>query len=284
MKNMQGELNYLEILETVLEQGILVPNRTGISAYVVPHLVLQHDMSLGFPLLTTKKMAWKTSKVELEGFLAGITDKKWYQERGCTIWDEWCNPKKIPDGLSDADRKAFQLQETDLGPIYGSQWRNFNDQGYDQLKTIVNKLKTNPTDRRMLCSAWNPLVLDEQALPPCHVMWEVTVVNDTLNLCWFQRSVDVFLGLPYNMCFYALLLHLLAKEASLKEGKLSGFLDNCHLYENHVEQAKIQLSRKPFQLPTIETTNFDSIFTWTHKQTKLLNYQSHDKISAEVAV
>jgi thymidylate synthase len=282
--SVNGEIQYLDILRTILEKGTLVPNRTGISAHTVPHMMIQHDMSLGFPLLTTKKMAWKTIKVELEGFIKGITDKKWFQERGCHIWDEWCNPKLIPAGLSDEERKKFQLNESRLGAVYGSQWRNFNGQGYDQLNSIIETLKKSPLDRRMLCSGWNPLALDEQALPPCHVLFHLTVIGNILNLCWFQRSVDVQLGLPFNLASYGILLHLLAKEAGLREGTLTGFLSNCHIYENHVEGTKIQLSRIPLPLPQIETTKFTSTLGWEAQDTILKNYFSHDKISFEIAI
>jgi len=281
---MHGEENYLQIFKTILEDGVLIPNRTGISAYTVPHMMIQHDMNLGFPLLTTKKMAWKAMRVELEGFIKGITDKRWYQERGCHIWDEWCNPKKIPSGLSIEEKKKFQLNEFDLGKIYGSQWRNFNEQNCDQLRNIINILKTNPNDRRMLCSAWNPLVLDEQALPPCHYAFHLIVINDTLHLCWNQRSVDAMLGLPMNLASYGLLLHLLCKESGYKEGILTGFLSNCHIYENHIEGAKEQLMREMLQLPTVETLKFISIFEWDHKDTLLQNYKSQDKIVFEIAV
>lgn len=275
---------YLSLLNEILTKGTLIPNRTGISAYTLPHMMLQHSMQDGFPLLTTRKMAFKTLKVELEGFLNGVTDKRWYNERGCKIWNEWCNPKKIPIGLSDADRKQFQLQEPDLGYIYGYQWRNFNHAGLDQLKSVVDTLKNNKYDRRMLCLSWNPLALAEQALPACHILWHVTVVEDTLNLCWFQRSVDFVLGLPTNTASYALLLHLLCKESGLKEGTLTGFLSNCHIYENHVDGVKEQLTRKPHLLPTIETSNFTSIYNWKHQDTSLVDYQCHDKISFEIAV
>jgi len=215
MKN--GEVEYLKLIKEILDEGILSSNRTGIRAYTVPHMMLTHNMQLGFPLLTTKKMAWKSIRVELEGFIKGITDKRWYQERGCHIWDEWCNPERLPVGLNNEQRKAYQLQEAELGPIYGAQWRNYNNQGYDQLKVIVDKLKSDPTDRRMVCVAWNPLVLQQQALPPCHYTWQVTVTGDYLNLCWGQRSCDFLLGVPFNIASYGLLLHLQIGRASCRE-------------------------------------------------------------------
>ena len=187
--------------------------------------------------------------------------------------------------------------ERDLGPIYGFQWRHFNadyrghdadhtDEGIDQLKQLVEKLKTNPYDRRLIVTAWNPGKLHEMALPPCHYSFQITVINNKLNLLWNQRSVDTMLGLPFNIASYALLLHLLAKEADLAEGRLIGFLADTHIYVNHVDGAKEQLSRDPklYPLPQIKTDNFTSIFDWTAGDTQLLNYQSHPKINFEIAV
>jgi thymidylate synthase len=284
---MNIEEQYLHCLSFIIETGTKIPNRTGVEAYTVPHLMLHHDMAAGFPLLTTKKMAFKSIKVELEGFIKGVIDKRWYQERGCHIWDQWANPKKIPSDISSEEKKKLQAQETDLGPIYGFQWRSFNGSELpeaDQLKTIVDRLKTDPYDRRMLCSAWNPLHMAEQALAPCHVLWHLTVIKNKLNLCFFQRSVDMFLGEPFNIASYALLLHLLALESGLKAGQLTAFLSNCHIYENHVSVVKEQLQRKPYYFPLISTNSFSSIYEWDHSKTNLLGYKFHPKISAEVAI
>lgn len=292
INELHGESQYLTLAKNILKNGKLTSNRTGISAYTIPPTMIQHDMNLGFPLLTTKKMAFKSIKVELEGFIKGITDKRWYQERNCHIWDEWCNPQKIPLGLSDIERKEFQFKEWDLGPIYGAEWRNFNNSGYDQLKIIVETLKTNPYDRRMVCSAWNPLVLDQQALPPCHYSFQVSVIDNFINLAWTQRSVDFCLGLPYNLASYALLLLLLCDQANYekdlyKPGIITGFLTNCHVYENHLEGIKEQIIRTPYKLPWISANTNSisySIFDWNNEYTKLENYQFHPKISFEVAV
>lgn len=275
--------SYLDALKVVLEEGELTPNRTGISAFVYPHLIIRHDMKDGFPLLTTKKMAWKSIKVELEFFIKGLTDKKWLQDRGCHIWDEWCNPSKIPSGLCSEDRKKFQLEEFDLGKVYGYQWRKFSDVS-DQLANIVYDLKNNSTSRQMICSAWNPNQIKEQALPPCHVMWHVFVTNNKLHLSWFQRSCDFFLGVPFNLASYALLLHLLCKESGYTPGVVTGFFSNAHIYENHVDAVKKQLERDPFALSQIETLKFSSIFDWEYIDTKLINYQSHLSIKADIAV
>jgi thymidylate synthase len=286
---------YLDIVKTILEKGELKHNRTGIDTIAVAGTMFEHDMSQGFPLLTTKKMPFKIIATELEFFIKGITDKKWLQERGNHIWDEWASPKKVPYG-NDEETKKKMAEERDLGPIYGFQWRRFNtdykgydenySEGVDQLKRVVDTLKTNPNDRRMIVSAWNPCKIGEMALPPCHYSFQVTVINGKLNLLWNQRSVDTMLGLPFNIASYAILLHLLAKESGLKEGKLVGFLADTHIYVNHTDGAKEQISRDTnlYPLPKIETENFTSIFNWRAEDTKLINYQSHPKISFEVAV
>lgn len=286
---------YLEIVKTILENGELKHNRTGIDTIAIAGAMFEHDMSLGFPLLTTKKMPFKMAATELEFFIKGITDKKWLQERGNHIWDEWASPMKIYYG-NDEETKAKMKNERDLGPIYGFQWRHFDADykgydaehsgGIDQLKRVVETLKTNPDDRRMIVSAWNPRKINEMALPPCHYGFQVTVINGKLNFLWNQRSVDTMLGLPFNIASYAILLHLLAKEAGLQEGKLVGFLADTHIYVNHVAGAKEQLARDAnfYPLPRIETDNFTSIFDWRAEDTKLINYQSYPKISFEIAV
>lgn len=287
---------YLEIVDKVLKEGILCPNRTGVSAYTIAGATFEHDMEDGFPLLRTKQMGLRNISSELEFFIRGITDKNWLKDRKNHIWDEWAKPQLAPYG-HDEESKKKMMEERDLGPIYGFQWRHFNapyttydanyeGQGVDQLKNIVETLKTNPRDRRMIVNAWNPQQINEMALPPCHYGFQTTVINGKLNLLWNQRSVDTMVGLPYNIASYALLLHLLAKEAELKEGKLVGFLADVHIYENHVEGAKLQISRDPelYPLPKIETENYNSIFNWSYKDTKVLGYQSYDKISFDIAV
>lgn len=287
---------YLDIVEKILKEGKKVETRTGIKAYTIAGAIFEHDMSKGFPLLTTKKTPFKLVATELEFFIKGITDKKWLQDKNNHIWDEWAKPQLAPYGHDDESKKKM-LEERDLGPIYGFQWRHFNapyenyntnytGKGIDQLKKIVETLKTNPRDRRMIVSAWNPQQFGEMALPPCHYSFQITVIEDKINLLWNQRSVDTMLGLPFNIASYALMLHLLAKETGLKEGKLVGFLADVHIYENHIDGAKEQLTRDPekFPLPTIETENWQSIFEWEAANTKLLNYKSYDKIPFEIAI
>lgn len=287
---------YLDIVKKVFDEGVIKMPRQGIEAYTMAGAMFEHNMAGGFPLLTTKKVPFRLVATELEFFIKGITDKQWLIDRNNHIWDEWANPKKAQYGHDETAKKRM-AEERDLGAIYGFQWRHFNakydnydtdytGQGVDQLQKIIDMLKTNPNDRRMIVSAWNPLMLDQMALPPCHYLFQVTVVDGKLNLMWNQRSVDTMLGLPFNIASYALLLHLLAKETNFQEGKLVGFLGDVHLFINHVDGAKEQLTRDPnkYPLPTIETKKFKSIFDWQATDTELINYQSYPSIKFEIAV
>ena len=221
---------YLDIVRHVLDFGDPKHNRTGTDAISVPGAMFEHDMSRGFPLLTTKNVAFRLVASELEFFIKGITDKDWLRDRNNHIWDEWCSPEKV-EYAHDAGTQQQMMNERELGPIYGWQWRNFgagyvsHDSlpagcGVDQLKNVIDMLKTNPDDRRMIVSAWNPVDLDRMALPPCHYAFQVMVTSGKLDLLWNQRSVDVALGLPFNIASYGLLLHLMAKEVGLHEGRL----------------------------------------------------------------
>lgn len=288
--------NYLDIVQKVLNEGVQKDDRTGTGVLAIAGAMFEHDMSKGFPLLTTKKMPFKVIATELEFFIKGITDKEWLKERKCHIWDEWCNPKKVAYAHDEVTKQKM-MNERDLGAVYGFQWRHYNapylnfdsdytNQGVDQLKNLVELLKKDPNSRRMIVNAWNPSMLDYMALPPCHYCFQVTVTDGKLNLLWNQRSVDVMLGLPFNIASYAILLHLLAKEAGLKEGKLVGFLGDVHIYNNHVEGAREQLSRDPEAHPLckIETENFDSIFNWEASNTKKKGYKSFERIKFDIAV
>ena len=288
--------SYLRIVQHILDNGIKKQDRTGTGALSVSGVMLEHEMDKGFPLLTTKKIPFRLVASELEFFIKGITDKQWLQERNNHIWDEWCGPKKIPYGR-DEETKQKMKTERDLGPIYGFQWRHFNapyqgydasyaNQGVDQLKRLIEILKTNPDDRRMIVSAWNPCQFDEMALPPCHFVFQVTVTGGKVNLMWNQRSVDAMLGLPFNIASYALLLHLLAKEAGLVEGRLVGFLGDTHIYLNHIDGAKEQLSRDPnkYPLPKLATENFKSIFDWAYTDSQIAGYESYPGIKFQIAV
>lgn len=287
---------YLDIVKKVIDCGEVKHNRTGVDTVAIAGAMFEHDMSLGFPMLTTKKVPFKLVASELEFFIKGSTDKQCLQDQNNHIWDEWCSPKKVPYG-NDPETKKKMLEEKDLGPIYGFQWRHFNapylnhkadytNQGIDQLKRVIDTLKKNPNDRRMIVTAWNPIRIHEMALPPCHYSFQVTVINEKINLLWNQRSVDTMLGLPFNITSYALLLHLLARESNLQEGKLVGFLADTHIYVNHIDGANAQLLRDPetYKLPTISTDNFTSIFDWKAEDSKITGYQSYPRIEFPIAI
>jgi thymidylate synthase len=293
---MGADSEYLRIVRNIAEQGEWKDNRTGIRTKAIAGAMFEHDMSTGFPLLTTKKVPFKNIASELEFFINGVTDKKWLQDHNNHIWDEWALPTKAPYGHTEEAKKRM-LDERDLGPIYGFQWRHFNadyngyeadysGKGVDQLKRVVDKLKSDPTDRRMIVSAWNPQQIHLMGLPACHYGFQVTVIGDKLNLLWNQRSVDTMLGLPFNIASYALLLHLLAKEARLKEGRLVGFLADVHIYENHMDGGREQLSRdtSKYQAPRIRTDSFTSIFDWKSADTIIEGYQSYPTIKFDIAV
>jgi thymidylate synthase len=285
---------YLDIVQKILDTGFRKTNRTGIDALAIAGAMFEHDMADGFPLLTTKKVPFRLVACELEFFIRGITDKEWLRERNNHIWDEWCSPDAVPYG-NDEQTKAKMMNERELGPIYGWQWRNFGarytaynlppeGQSSDQLRQVVQTLKTDPDNRRMIVSAWNPIDLSRMALPPCHYAFQVTVIDGKLNLLWNQRSVDVALGLPFNIASYGCLLHLLAKEAGLGEGRLIGFLGDTHIYVNHIDAIRQQIARVPKNLPQIRTENFTSIFDWHYGDTVIENYDPYPAIKFEIAV
>jgi thymidylate synthase len=285
---------YLDIAMRVLEQGVPKKDRTGVGTLAVSGVLFEHDMKQGFPLLTTKAVPLKLVASELEFFIKGVTDKEWLRERGNHIWDEWCSPEKVAYA-HDSETQKRMMEERELGPIYGWQWRHFGARyeshekppegsGVDQLKSVVESLKANPDDRRMMVMAWNPVDLERMALPPCHYGFQVTVTAGRLNLMWNQRSVDVALGLPFNIASYGLLLHLLAMESGLEEGRLVGFLGDTHAYANHVEGLKKQLKREPYDLPSMKTENFTSLFDWSFEDSKAKGYKHHPRIKFEIAV
>jgi thymidylate synthase len=313
---------YLDIVKNVLDNGVRKENRTGVDTLVVPNQHFSHDMREGFPLLTTKKVYFKGITIELEGFIKGITDKQWYKDRQCKIWNEWGNPRMVehrikmegpigedsewrqPVETEEARRKRIQEEVQDLGPIYGYQWRRFDrpyhgedawkEQPYeplphmpeDQLARIIETLKTNPNDRRLVCSAWNPHQLCKMALPPCHLLFVLTHIDGVLSLHWTQRSCDLMLGVPFNIAGYGLLLELIAKDCGMTAGNLSGMLCDCHIYENQLEAAAQQIQREPLPLPKLRIAEpFTSIFDWTYQDVELLDYKHLGKIDfGEVAV
>jgi thymidylate synthase len=271
---------FQENLELILTKGYKKEDRTGTGTISFPGVMIRHDMSDGYPLLTLRKVPFKSAAIELEGFIKGITSKQWYKERGCNYWNQWCNPQVVPYG-TDVDTKKKMEECDDLGKIYGYQWRNFKR--VDQLKDVVDTLKSNPNSRRMVCSAWAPDQLSEMALPPCHFAWQVNVTDGKLNLFYYMRSVDFVLGNDLNT--YGLLLHLLAKESNLKEGMLVGFFADAHIYLNHIDGIKELLSRNATgNLPTIKTDNFKSIYDWQYSDTILLDYEPLPSVKFDVAV
>ena len=286
--------SYLRLVDGILRYGSVKEDRTGVGTVGLFGVQLKHDMSKGFPLLTSKKMYTRAIMVELEGFIKGITDKKWYQDRKCNIWNEWCNPKKVPYG-HDEETKQRMMEERDLGPVYGFQWRHFGteysgyekdytNEGTDQIAKIVEILKKSPSSRRMVVSAWNPSDLPSMALEPCHYSWEVNVMDGKLNLKWNQRSIDTMLGLPFNIASYGVLLHLLALEGGFKPGVLTAHLGDTHIYKNHFEGAREQLLNIPKKLPSLKINDFNSIFDFTHEQVEFVGYEHHPKMSFPIAV
>lgn len=285
---------YLNIVQKILDHGFRKQNRTGVDALTIAGAMFEHNMTEGFPLLTTKKVPFRLVVSELEFFIRGITDKEWLHEQKNPIWDEWCSPDIVAYS-NDEQTKLKMMKERELGPIYGWQWRNFGarytayntppeGQSFDQLQQLVQILKTDPDNRRMIVSAWNPLDLSRMALPPCHYAFQVTVIEGKLNLLWNQRSVDAALGLPFNIASYGCLLHLLAKEAGLDEGRLIGFLGDVHIYVNHVDAILRQITRDCKALPNVKTENFTSIFNWHYSDTVIENYDPHPAIKFEIAV
>lgn len=301
-KNAHIDLQYGALVNEIIEAP-KKENRTGIATYAIACWSIRHDMADGFPLLTTKKMGMKTIAAELECFIKGLYSKKEFHDRNCKIWDEWCNPQKVPYG-NDQASKAKMLAEDDLGRIYGVQWRDwkkyvkddatglYKQESIDQLKNAIDVLKNDPfgsPGRRIMVNAWNPAELDQMALPPCHYAFQLITTlshqgEKVLNLEWNQRSVDTMLGLPFNIASYALLLLIIAKEVNMIPGILMGTLGDVHIYENHIEGVKEQISREPYPLPKLEITNFTSIWDWKYTDFELTGYVAHPKIDFEIAV
>jgi len=288
---------YQVLLERVLEYGVTRGDRTGTGTLSVFGGQFVHDMSEGFPLLTTKKMAVKTMMTELKWFLKGDTNIKYLVDNGCNIWngDAYKRYKEevgdVAMGMESFIQKIktqdhFAKKWGELGPIYGAQWRNWND-GYDlpipidQIEELIVGLKNNPNSRRHMVSAWNVGELDKVVLPPCHYGFQCYVADGKLSLMWNQRSVDTFLGLPFNIASYGTLLLLLCEETGYQPGMLIGNLGDIHIYNNHIEQVKEQLQRSSFSLPTIELSNVDILNGEFDYEVK--GYESHPSIKAPLS-
>jgi thymidylate synthase len=284
---------YLDLLQRILDEGVWAENRTGVRSRGVWGHVLRFDLSEGFPLVTTKKTHFRSIVTELLFFLRGYTDVRWLQERRCRIWNEWATEEQC---------RRRGLEEFDLGPIYGWQWRHFGagyrgmksdradavsyqGEGIDQLLWAQSELRTNPDNRQVIINAWNAVDKPRQALPPCHVLVHFRVYNGSLNATMFQRSCDCFLGVPFNIASYALFTMMMAQCCDLEPGIFAHFLSDAHLYENHMEQVRTQLSREPRPLPRIELNpEVREIDRFTRKDVRLVGYNPHPAIKGEVAV
>ncbi|HEX4728301.1 MAG TPA: thymidylate synthase [Jatrophihabitans sp.] len=261
---------YLELLDTVLRKGVKKEDRTGTGTLSIFGYQTRFDLSRGFPAVTTKKLHLKSVVGELIWFLRGETNVRWLQQNGITIWDEW----------ADADGE--------LGPVYGCQWRSWptpNGEHVDQISRVIESIRTNPDSRRHLVSAWNVAEVDGMALPPCHAMFQFYVAEGRLSCQLYQRSADVFLGVPFNIASYALLTHMVAQVTGLEVGDFVHTFGDAHLYLNHVEQAELQLTRQPRPLPTLRLnparTEIDS---FDIADVELLGYDPHPAIKAPIAV
>ncbi len=258
------------LMRHVLDHGAKKSDRTGTGTLSVFGHQMRFDLSEGFPLVTTKKLHLKSIVYELLWFLSGNTNNQWLKERGVSIWDEWA----APDG--------------DLGPVYGYQWRSWpapNGQHIDQIKEIIQTIKTNPDSRRIIVSAWNVADIPKMALAPCHAFFQFYVADGKLSCQLYQRSADIFLGVPFNIASYALLTHMVAQQCSLDVGEFIWTGGDCHLYSNHLEQVELQLSRKPYSLPQLKIHRKpDSIFDYQFEDFEIVGYESHPHIKAPVAV
>ncbi|WP_028389424.1 thymidylate synthase [Legionella fairfieldensis] len=261
---------YLQLLKHILECGVEKTDRTGTGTLSVFAYQMRFKLSDGFPLVTTKKLHTRSIIHELLWFLRGDTNIAYLHEHGVTIWDEW------------ADAKG------DLGPVYGQQWRSWpaaDGRKIDQLSQVLHQLQTTPDSRRMLVSAWNVGELDKMALMPCHALFQFYVAENRLSCQLYQRSADVFLGVPFNIASYALLTHMIAQQCNLEVGDFIWTGGDCHLYLNHLEQARRQLQREPLPLPELVITRKpDSLFNYQFEDFQWINYQSHPAIKAPVAV
>ncbi|HWG77171.1 MAG TPA: thymidylate synthase [Steroidobacteraceae bacterium] len=261
---------YLQLLREVREQGKRKEDRTGTGTLSLFGRQLRFDLAAGFPLVTTKKVHLRSVIYELLWFLRGETNANWLREHGVTIWDEW------------ADERG------ELGPVYGYQWRSWpaaDGRHIDQISQVLQQLKTQPDSRRLLVSAWNVAELPKMALAPCHVLFQFYVAESRLSCQLYQRSADLFLGVPFNIASYALLTHLVAQQCHLAPGEFVWTGGDCHLYLNHLEQADLQLARTPYPLPQLRLRRHPpSLFDYAYEDIEIVDYQHHPAIRAPVAV
>lgn len=261
---------YLDLLDHILKNGVEKSDRTGVGAISVFGYQMRFNLQDGFPVLTTKKLHLRSIIHELLWFLRGETNIKYLKENGVSIWNEWAD------------------ESGDLGPVYGKQWRRWetaDGRSVDQISEVINQIKTNPDSRRLIVSAWNVGELDKMALQPCHALFQLYVANGKLSCQLYQRSADTFLGVPYNIASYALLTHMIAEQCGLDAGDFIWTGGDCHIYLNHLEQVKLQLSREPFPLPKLLIKQKPaSIFEYRFEDFEIADYQAHPHISAPVAV
>ncbi|KEQ24620.1 thymidylate synthase [Paenibacillus tyrfis] len=261
---------YLDLLQDIMTSGVRKEDRTGTGTISVFGRQLRFDLSEGFPLLTTKKLHIRSILHELLWFLSGETNIRYLQENGVTIWDEWAD------------------ENGDLGPVYGSQWRSWpapDGRSIDQIAKLIEQIKRNPDSRRHLVSAWNPAEVDNMALPPCHYAFQFYVADGKLSCLFNMRSVDTFLGLPFNIASYAFLTHMVAQQCDLQPGELIWTGGDVHIYANHVEQVNLQLTREPYPLPQLVIKRKpDSLFDYRFEDFEIAGYQSHPSIKAPIAV
>ena len=261
---------YLDLMRHVFEHGTQKSDRTGTGTRSVFGWQLRFDLAAGFPLLTTKKLHLRSIVHELLWFLQGDTNIKYLQDNGVRIWDEW------------ADANG------DLGPVYGYQWRNWpapNGESIDQIAKLIAMLKSNPDSRRLIVSAWNPALVEQMALPPCHALFQFYVADGKLSCQLYQRSADIFLGVPFNIASYALLTLMVAQVCDLAPGEFIWTGGDCHLYSNHLEQTDLQLSREPLPLPQMKLNPaVKDLFAFRFEDFELVGYQAHPHIKADVAV
>ena len=265
-----ADIAYLGLLDDILKNGVDRGDRTGTGTRGVFGRQLRFDLSQGFPLLTTKKLHLKSIILELLWFLRGDSNVRWLQEQGVTIWDEWAN------------------EEGELGPVYGKQWRSWESKDgrvIDQIANVVAAIKTNPNSRRHIVSAWNPAEVDQMALPPCHCLFQFFVADGNLSCQLYQRSADVFLGVPFNIASYALLTQMMAQVTGLQPGEFVHTFGDAHLYHNHFDQARLQLTRTPYPPPQmLINPERKDIFAFEYSDFKLEGYQAHPTIKAPIAV
>jgi thymidylate synthase len=261
---------YHDLLRRILDEGVPQQDRTGVGTLSVFGHQMRFDLAQGFPLVTTKKLHLRSIVIELLWFLKGDTNVRYLKENKVSIWDEWAD------------------DNGDLGPVYGKQWRDWegaDGRRIDQIANLIQQINTNPASRRQIVSAWNPGEIERMALAPCHCLFQTQVANGRLNLQLYQRSADVFLGVPFNIASYALLTHMLAQQCGLEPGTFVWTGGDCHLYSNHLDQARLQLSREPRPLPRLTIRRrADAIDQYAYEDFEISDYDPHPHIAAPVAV